>query len=504
MQPISLAKVLAEIGYDQTVTAPFAQVMLPFTPMPHQYWGLRYAMNFVRSGVFFEPRTGKTLVLQILAIFYSHFGAGVIQIMPPALFRQFQHDYAQIKGHNLRIAVLNDGPAGRAKRLEQWAEDEQSRPQVVMLSRDIFKSAWKDLYLMGFTHVHFDESHLGLQSEDSQIAKAIRAFIHQNDSNRLVLSTGTPLPNHIKNAYATVNFLLPEVYKTRAKFESAHCVYSTFYIPGKFGQPRAIQAIDSYKNLDILSQNLYSRSVHASKREVLNLAAPNIQIVECDLKPAHRRLYNKVLAERMLELEDEVIDARSAQKLRQVALQLITVPEEFADNFKTKDSSVYETVAALVDSVNPDQEKLVIFANYTRSVEALAEHFAPLKPAKVYGPNGPDKNALEVERFREQASCRLLIANPAAGGVGFKLGDVTQTVIFAEPVSSPGAFDQALSRTMLYGQTEPVVCYIVKVNHTISPLAIDQMLAKAADIEQVIRTKKSLLEALMGKANEET
>jgi SNF2 family DNA or RNA helicase len=423
--------------------------------------------------------------------------------MPPALFRQFQHDYAEIRNHNLRIDVLNDGPAGRAKKLALWEADPEQRPHIVLLSRDIFKSAWKSLYLMGFTNTHFDESHLGLQSEDSQIAKEIRAFIHQNNSNRLVLSTGTPIPNHVKNAYATLNLLLPEVYKTRGKFEQAHCVYETFYIPGKWGQPRAIQAISSYKNLDLLSQNLYSRSVYASKREVLNLEAPNIQIVECDLKPTHRRLYNRVLNERIIELEDRVIDARSAQELRQVALQLITVPEEFADNFKTKDSSVYETVAAIVDSVNPDKEKMVIFANYTRSVEALAAHFASLKPAIVYGPNGPDKNALEVDRFRDQNGCRLLIANPAAGGVGFKLGDVAKTVIFAEPVSAPGVFDQALSRVMLFGQTEPVVCYIIKVNNTISPIAIDHMLSKAEDINRVMKTKKSLLEALMGKTCEE-
>lgn len=82
--------------------------------------------------------------------------------------------------------------------------------------------------------------------------------------------------------------------------------------------------------------------------------------------------------------------------------------------------------------------------------------------------------------------------------MGFKLGDVAQTVIFAEPVSAPGVFDQALSRIMLYGQIEPVVCYIVKVNNTISPLAIEHMLDKARDIYEVLKSKKTLLDALMG------
>lgn len=499
----SFGQVLRTIGYTEDVAQRFDHIKLPFNLMPHQEAGLWWSLSYNRSGLFFEPRTGKTLVLQLLAIYYAYYGVGTLQVMPPALFRQFQHDYAAIRHHGMNIQVLNQGPAARAKQIARWADQRDQRPHIVLMSREIFKQTWTDFYLMGFTNVHFDESHLGLQDENSQTAKGMRAFINQNPVNRLVLSTGTPIPNHVQNVFATLNLLVPEVYKTRYAFDRAHCIYKTIYIPDKYGNPKGVSVIDGYVGLDILSKHLYSRAVYASKREVLSLEAPNIQIIECDLKLKHRRLYQKVLNERLLEIGEEIIDARTAQKLRQVALQLITVPEEFADDFKSEDSSVYETVSAIVDSINPEKEKIVIFANYTRSVEALCRHFHKLHPARVYGPYGPDKNAQEVERFHKQASCRLLVANPAAGGVGFKLGDVATTVIFAEPVSSPGVFDQALSRVMLIGQTEPVVCYIVKVNDTISPLAIEHMLNKARDINEVVKSKKTLLDALLGKHTEE-
>jgi len=45
-----------------------------------------------------------------------------------------------------------------------------------------------------------------------------------------------------------------------------------------------------------------------------------------------------------------------------------------------------------------------------------------------------------------------------------------------------------------------VVCYIVKVNNTISPLAIEHMLNKARDINEVVKSKKTLLDALLGKS----
>ena len=491
---------LVEQGEEPGVAAPFNSVILPFAPMEHQWEGFWRARFHTRAGLFFEPRTGKTLTMQMLAIFYAKYGVGTIQIMPPGLFRQFQHDYNLIRNHGLRIAVLSGTPAFRHKSLLRWQAFPEERPHVILLSKEIFRGAWKDIYLLGFTNVHFDESHLGLQNSSSQIARALRSFMAQHSDNRIVLSTGTPIPNKIQNAFGTLGLMAPESYKTKAVFENTHCIFKKIYVPSnELGRMRTISVVDSYVNLDYLSSVLYWRGVHASKREVLGLEAPNIQLIECELMPKHRKLYRKVMNERILEVKGEVLDARTAQKLRQVALQLISVPEQFSDNLGPGDNSVYATVEALLDSINLEKEKVVIFANYIRSVEALVHRFARHHPAKVYGPNGPNKNAAEVERFHVEEACRLLIANPLSGGAGFKLGDCSTTVIFAEPVQTPGAFDQCLSRVMLKGQTEPVVCYIVNVRDTISPLATEHMLNKVPDINKVMGTKKTLFDALLGK-----
>lgn len=501
MPQVSFGLEMQKMGEPPEVWQPFEQVILPFEPMDHQWDGFYRSRSNARSGLFFEPRTGKTLVLQMLAIFFARYGSGTIQIMPPALFRQFQHDYGLIKGHGLKVEVLNQGPAGRKTLLNKWTDQHHLRPQVVLVSKEIFKVVWQDLYLLGFTNTHFDESHLGLQNHDSQIAKALRAFINQHDGNRLVLSTGTPLPNQIRNGFATLNLLYPEIYRTQGAFDSTHVTFKKIWIPDprRPGETRTIQVVDSYYNLEYLSQVLYWHAVWASKLQVLNLETPNVQIIECDLSTPHRKLYHKVMNERLLEVDGEIIDARAAQKLRQVALQIISVPEQFEDNFDPNNNSVYSTVEALLDSINTDKEKVVLFSNYVRTVDSLEHRFKSLHPAKVYGPNGPARNALEIERFHEQDSCRILIAHPAAGGVGAKLGDVATTLIFVEPVSTPGLFDQCLSRIMLIGQKEPVVCYIVNVRGTISPLATENMLKKVPNINSVMGTKRSLFDALLGK-----
>ena len=501
MPQVSFGLELQKMGEPPEVWQQFEQVILPFEPMDHQWDGFYRSRSNARSGLFFEPRTGKTLVLQMLAIFFARYGSGTIQIMPPALFRQFQHDYHLIKGHGLKVEVLNQGPAGRKTLLNKWRDQPHSRPQVVLVSKEIFKVVWQDLYFLGFTNTHFDESHLGLQQSDSQIAKALRAFINQHDGNRLVLSTGTPLPNQIRNGFATLNLLYPEIYRTQGAFDSTHVTFKKIWIPDprRPGETRTIQVVDSYYNLEYLSQVLYWHAVHADKLSVLSLETPNIQRIECVLTPKHRRLYNKAINERLLEIEGDILDLRAAQKLRQVALQIISVPEQFSDDYATSDNSLYHTVAALLDTINLEKEKVVIFGNYIRTIEHLERLFKRYKPAKVYGPNGPAKNGMEVERFHTEDACRILIANIAAGGTGFKLGDIATHLIFAEPCSTPGQFDQALSRVMLVGQVSPVVCYIVEVVGTISPISIDNMLNKVKDLNKVMGAKRSLFDALLGK-----
>jgi len=269
-------------------------------------------------------------------------------------------------------------------------------------------------------------------------------------------------------------------------------------VPSKFGM-RQIQVVSGYHNLDLLNKHLYRQSVYASKREVLSLQEPNIQVVSCQLSRPHKALYDRILKERILEIENEatgesdLLDLRSAQKLRQTALQLISTPEEFGP---VKENAVFDLVETLLGTLDVSRNKIVLFANLIKTNEHLAKRFAEYRPVLVYGPNGTEQNAKNVERFRKDQNCRLMIGSPAAGGVGFKLGDICNAMIFVEPVSSPGILDQAISRICLLGQTEPVLVYIIRVEKTISPAAIDLMMGRIPEIERVMGTRKSLFSIL--------
>jgi SWI/SNF-related matrix-associated actin-dependent regulator of chromatin subfamily A-like protein 1 len=489
----TLGQVLEQIGVGGSR---FAHIELPYPLMPHQVTGLHYSLYYKRMGLFFEARTGKSIVLQANAIYHAYQGKPTVIVMPGSLFLQFHNDFNGLKNHGLTIKVFNQPPKLRTAQIAKWDKGE-AVPHVVLMTREIFKKHWREFYLLGYRNFLYDEAHQGLQSYSSQTAKAFRDYAHQHPDNRLVLSTGTPIPSAIQNVWTAMDLLNPGAYRSHRAFEASHCLYKPMMIPSKFGM-RQIQVVSGYQNLDLLNKNLYKQAVYASKREVLNIAEPNIQIISCKLSTTHKKLYDKVLKERILEIEreggeTELLDMRGAQKLRQSALQLISTPEEFG---LVKENAVFDLVETLLGTLDIERNKVVLFANLIKTNEALARRFKEYKPVLIYGPNGTELNAKNVERFRNDPLCRLFIGSPAAGGVGFKLGDVCQSMIFVEPVSSPGIFDQAISRVCLMGQTEPVLVYIVKVEKTISPAAIDLMMGRIPDIERVMGTRKSLFSVL--------
>jgi hypothetical protein len=498
-----MGQLLREIGYADAHATPFDRIIIPFEHvLPHQRLGFHYTLNFTRSGVFFEPRCGKSLVLFLATIYEAHCGGGTITIQPPNLFRQYLRDFQAVRNHGVTSHVLNEGPTLRQHLLKKWTGGTH-KPNHVVLSREVFKKTWEDLYRIGFRQLIFDECHLGLQSFSSGTAKAVRAFIEQDENTRLILSTGSPIPTHIENAYTTVSLVNPGAYRSQRAFEAAHCLYKPIMVPSKWGM-RQKKVIARYQNLDLLHRNLYAKAVAATKRETLRLDAPNLQVVPVELSVAHRKLYSTVLHNRMLEIErenaenglteTELLDARHASKLRHVAMQILSTPEDFG---RCAHNTVLETVETLLDSVDTSRNRVVVFCHYRRTVEALAKRFANRGAVKVYGGQTSEENAAAIDQFHQDPDCRVSILNFASGGVGFKLGDVATTAVFAEVPVSPGQFDQALSRLMLIGQTEPVVCYLLQVENTIATPAIETLLGRAKDIDTVHAAKKSLFEKLL-------
>lgn len=498
----NLSEILASYGYGPEVTSKFEGVRFPFELMDHQIEDLRLGLSVDRFGLFNDPRTGKTAIMQAMAIFFARYDFKSLFLMPPALFTQFEMDFGHIQNHGLSLFQLTQSPKKRDQLLAEWNNDYHAAPDVLIMSQPIFVKHSEILRKIGYTGLFFDECHMGCGKEGNKIYRAVEEFMRLSGpmTYRLILSTGSPIPNNLYDAYPIIKLKSPKSYPSRRHFDAEHVTFRQIMIRTPYREiMRNIPDHDQYKNLPLLNKWVMHNATRRTKQEVLGVEAPNVQTVPVKLSNPHMKLYRKVLKDRLFEVEGEVVDARQAQKLRQVALQLAVNPSIASDEGHVTQNVPLETAQALLDSVNTDQTKVVMFANYNATVEMLQEHFKKLNPAVIYGQNGAEKNRQQLTKFREDGTCRLLIANPIAGGVGIKAGDISQTVIFFEPVSTPGQFDQAVSRVILKGQTEPVTVYILEILGTISPSLNDLMLGKAKTLLEVTRDKKSVFDNLLGK-----
>lgn len=496
---------------DAATAARFSNVILPFELRPHQIEGLQAILAWPRVGLFHQTRTGKTITMQMAATYFAAFGVTSIFLMPPALFLQFEEEFKRIQNTGVELAFLNGTEPARQKLLREIT-NETRKIDVLVMTKEIFKKHVKQLMLMGFQALFFDECHMGLQSSriqtkggksgNKQLSTygSVKTFIDSSSNRRLILSTGTPVTNGISGAYPLISLKSPDAYASEWDFDIEHVTRVPIIVDTRLG-PKTVYVVDQseYRNVPTFTRNLYHHAVKANKLEVLNLRAPNIQEVPVRLHASHQSLYRKLMNEQVLEIGDDLLDARQQNALRMLALQLITDPSIGLEPGRSMANAVLETVQALLDTIDAKSNKVVLFANFNKSVELLSKALSKLSPVTIYGPNGSARNAQNAQFFKVDQSARLLVANPMAGGVGLTLGHVSQNVILVEPISTPGAFDQAVSRVILAGQTEPVSVYILRILDTISPKAIDSMLGKARTTKEALLDKKSMLDELLGR-----
>lgn len=474
--------------------APYITMRPDRIPMEHQVKGLNKLLTHDNWGLYDEPGTGKTLIVHAYAMFWISEGQKVLAIMPPNLVYQFKEELFGIyKGADkyLQCHILDQNPRQRRRLYQEW-EANNSWPQIMCMSYQMFQREYKTFmseYRVGL----FDEAQ-ALKNSTSGIYKLVKKWQEQKGGTAVVPMTGTPIHNELIDAYALIDLTDPGAYKNFKDFDNQHCVYKKIRLrePRRTKSGRMMYSFrqrSGYKNVTKLSKALYRRASRVLKKDVGEIRAPTVTEIPVKLDAGHLALYKKLVKERLLEFGDDIIIADNAQSLRQKCLQIVTCPELFVEEMKFK-NNVIKTVQELIDGMDVQSTKIIVFCNYQDSVRNLAQYFEHLNPALMYGASNTEKNR---QKFLHDKTCRMLIANPQSAGAGFNFQDVSHTIVFAEPTGVPGDFKQCKDRVDRWGQKNLVNIYIVKALGTISPKATKEMLRKETDAQEVYHDRHTFL-----------
>ncbi|WP_372667437.1 DEAD/DEAH box helicase [Amycolatopsis kentuckyensis] len=264
---------------------------------------------------------------------------------------------------------------------------------------------------------------------------------------RMIL-TGTPAPNGPKDLESLLAFVWP----------------------GR-GKRVVNDAIDG-GNLTYASRVLKPLYTRTTKHE-LGLPPVSLGMRMVDLPPLHREIYDAIVgrftsrAERsrsdfdalgrtvlqlIMAATSPALLAEGASRYEPLSLQVPPLEIPVSDPLHTLLGSLseyemppkYQEVLAVVEENAANKRKTLVWASFVRSITTLEVLLAGFNPAVVHGGTA-DRDA-QIEAFRTDPDCAVLISNPATLGEGISLHQVCHDAVYVDRDFQAGRFLQSLDR----------------------------------------------------------
>jgi len=438
-----------------------------------------------RSAHFLSVGVGKTATSTAVALYKGLKGDAdhILILMPPILLRQWQ---SWLTSLGLSVTVYAASPAKRLE-LDMSAD-------AILMSYNIFKNDFKRL-----TALYADTKMVVIVDECSAVRKpstlnfkSVRDFTNLPNKH-VVLLSATPV-NRVHHCYGIIKIKSPEIYRSWTQFSAVHITSTDV-----FGEP------NGFANLDLLARNLMRNAVRVDAEDVLD-ELPEIvyQPVVYDLDPAHKRLYDTLVEQKLVELDDKtLLDGTIIQRLYNELQRVILRPAEFGgEKIRPVGFDLIENTAQEAGMLSGVDTKLIIFVNFQTSNQATFEHTLAIKglnPIQAYGVTGAQQNLKNVERFLTDPEVNVLVANPSSIGVGLNLQSVSSTILFLELPVSSDLFIQAIGR--VYRQGQKRAC-LIKFGQALGTLQIDigrRVMRREDELQNVFKSRQTLRAALTGR-----
>ena len=292
----------------------------------------------------------------------------------------------------------------------------------------------------------------GMILDEAQFAKNHHSKIYQC-ARRLsapfkLAITGTPMENSLMELWALLSIAAPGLFPSPDRFRDYYA-----------------RPIERDGQADLLAQ-LRRRIKPLVKRRTKELVAADLpakqeQVLEVELHPRHRRVYQTHLQrerQKILGLIDDM-DAnrftilRSLTLLRQLSLHAGLVDEA---NYDLPCAKIEVLLEHLRDVAGGDHRALV-FSQFTGFLRIVAERLEAEGIPYCYLDGKTRDRATVIEEFRGGTAPVFLISLKA-GGFGLNLTEADYCFLL-DPWWNPATEAQAIDRTHRIGQTRNVMVY---------------------------------------------
>ena len=333
---------------------------------------------------------------------------------------------------------------------------------------------WRSLLNTKPKAVIADEVHYIAEPTTVRTA-AFRALVRGGSLESLILLSGTLQRNRPKELYVPLNLVAPKDFSNQREFCERYCGPTDlvhYWKPKVRGRWLVTREYDGASNLDELNERMVPYMIRRRKADVLpELPSKTRSVVEMELDEPSLKVYagaaDDFLAWVAAHIERGVQAQRQIEILKQLA-------------YLAKRNAVIQWIKDFLDV----EDKLIVFAYHTRAVRDIQNEFPDIS-AVIEGATSVKDRQVAIDRFQNDATCRLFVGEIMAAGEGITL-TAAHAVAMVELVWTAAVHEQAEDRAHRIGQKDNVLVY-----YLIAPGTVEDYIMK------VLQTKFSTARAVL-------
>lgn len=281
--------------------------------------------------------------------------------------------------------------------------------------------------------------------------------------------TGTPMENNLMELWSLLSITAPGLFPSPTKF-------ADFYA-------KPIEKAGDAELLDLFRRRIKPLVKRRTKELVAaELPAKQEQVLDVELPPRHRALYNKRLArerQKVLGLLDDM------QRNRFTILKSLTVLRQMALHPGLVDPAHDALACAKIDTlaehlrdVADGGHRALVFSQFTRFLGRVRGRLDSEGIDYCYLDGRTRNRAATIQRFKD-GDAPVFLISLKAGGFGLNLTEADYCFLL-DPWWNPATEAQAIDRTHRIGQTRNVMVYRLISHDTIEDkvLALNSRKAK--------------------------
>ncbi|THH20194.1 hypothetical protein EW146_g1133 [Bondarzewia mesenterica] len=448
----------------------------------YQLQGLNWMVSLHHNGLngilADEMGLGKTLQTISFLAYLKHqtdiHGPHLI-VVPKSTLQNWAREFQQW-APDFNIILLSGSKEERAEIIANRLIPQDF--EVCITSYEICLIEKGALKKFSFEYIVIDEAHR-IKNVDSILSQIVRAFM----SRGRLLITGTPLQNNLKELFALLNFICPEIFSDYGDLESFLHKDDSSITDDEEKSKKVVEALHK-----ILRPFLLRRVKSDVEKNLLPKIEVNIYV---GLAEMQRKWYRSVLEKDIDAVNGLTGKKEGKTRLMNMVMQLRKVtchpylfdgaepgPPYTTDEHLIENSGKMVILDKLLKSMKEKGSRVLIFSQMSRMLDILEDYclFRGFKYCRIDGSTAHEDRIMAIDEYNKPESEKFIfLLTTRAGGLGINL-TTADIVVLYDSDWNPQADLQAMDRAHRIGQTKQVYVFRFITEESVE----ERMLERAA------------------------